>query len=172
MHATFDPPTADTLEPLDPRRLQARPALSKLSWVLIGGLILCGGFLLGDRYGKDEGGGSSGIPGLPAGLSLPAGFDPSALLGGGAGGGTGGGSTNLPSATTSSGEVVLVSGGKVYVKLPDGSSKAVSITSGTDISTATPADKADIKVGDRVIIDGRTEQNGVIAANAIVVQPD
>jgi hypothetical protein len=172
MHTTLDLSPSESLEPLDVRRLQSRPAFSRLSWVLIAGLILCGGFVLGDRYGKAESGGSSGIPGLPAGLSLPAGFDPTALLGGGLGAAGGGTTSNLPAATTSSGEVVLISGGKVYVKMPDGSSKAVSITSGTRVGTAMPANKDDIQVGDRVIIDGRSQENGVIAANAIVVQPD
>ncbi len=162
-------------EPLDPKRLKRNPLMSKVSWLLIAGLIACGGFVAGAKSNESTtsaggfpglGGASrGGAGGLPA---IPAGIDISAILGGGAAGKS---TKDLPAATTSSGEIVLVSGGKIYVKLADGSSKAISITSGTAIRTSSEADSSALKVGERVLVDGRAEENGVIAANAVVLQP-
>jgi hypothetical protein len=179
--STYDtPPTVETPpveeldrpEPLDPKRLKRNPLMSKVSWMLVAGLIACGGFVVGAKSNESSsaaggfpGASGAGSGGFPA---IPAGFDISSILGGG----TSGKSTkDLAAATTSSGEIVLVSGGKIYVKLADGSSKAVSITSGTAIRTSTAVDSSALKVGQRVLVDGRSEENGVIAANAVVLQP-
>jgi hypothetical protein len=162
--------------PLDPKRLRRNPLMSRLSWALVAGLIAVGGFAVGSKVKGDSK--PAGIAGLPAGFpalgggggglpSLPAGFDLSTLLGGGSKS-----SAVLPASTTSAGEIVLVSGGKIYVKMPDGTTKAVAMNSGTSISKATPADSSSLTVGQRVLVDGRTGDNGVVAANAIVVQPD
>jgi hypothetical protein len=159
-------------EPLDPKRLRRNPLMSKLSWMLVAALIACGGFVAGAKANNGSAS-SSGIPGLPSGgglPALPAGIDIASLLGGGATGSKS--SAVLPSSTTSTGEIVLVTRGKVYVRMPDGKTKAVSVTSGTKVSTATASDVSALTVGKRVLVDGRTEDSGVIAANAVVIQPN
>jgi hypothetical protein len=162
-------------EPLDPKRLKRTPVMSKVSWLLVAGLIGCGGFVIGAKSQEESAPATGAFPRLGAGAgggapSLPAGFDPSVLLATLEGGG--GKTKDLPAATTSAGEIILISGGKIYVKLPDGTNKAVSVTSGTSVSTASVADPDSLKVGQMVLVDGRPEENGVIAANAVVVQPD
>ncbi len=154
-------------EPLDPKRLRHIPLMSRLSWLLVAGLIACGGFFAGTRTNAGGSSNASGFPSLPAG-GLPAGFDPLALLGGG----SSKSNAVLPASITSSGEIVLVTGGKIYVKMSDGTTKAVSLTSGTKISTAASIDASSLVVGSRVLIDGRAEKSGVIAANAVVLQPN
>jgi hypothetical protein len=162
--------TSHEIEPLDPKRLKRNPVMSRLSWTLAALLIGAVGYGIGARVTKDQQP-ASPFPNLPAGLARGGGGglpDIAALLGGG-GGGAGTSAAELSQARSSAGEVVLVSGGKIYVKLADGSTKAVLVTSGTDVAStvATSADK--IVVGSTVLVDGRTEENGVIAANAIIV---
>jgi hypothetical protein len=169
------------IEPLDPKRLRRNPLMSKVSWGLVALLVGCTGFAIGARVTKEQapdspfanlGGGGlaalaggGGFPGVGAGGGLP---DISALLGGG-GGGTS--AAALSASQTSSGEIVLISGGKIYIKMSDGNTKAISVSSGTTVSNASPSTVESLVVGQRVLVDGRTEASGVIAANAVVAVP-
>jgi Domain of unknown function (DUF5666) len=66
---------------------------------------------------------------------------------------------------------VLTQGGKIYIKLADGSTKAIALTSGTKIMTGQPITSNELAVGQQVIVDGRTEDSGVVAASQVVVTP-
>lgn len=161
------------IEPLDPKRLRRNPVMTRFSWVLAALFVGVVGYGIGAKVTKDQQPASAfgALPaGLPAGLGGAGGGLPefAALLGGGGGGG-GASAAQLAQASTSAGEVLLVSGGKVYVKMADGTTKAVSVTSGTEVAATVATTAEQIAVGDRVLVDGRTEDSGVIAANAIIV---
>jgi hypothetical protein len=164
------------LAPLDPKRLRRNPLFTRFTWALLAALLACGAFALGARSKQnDSAGGFPGLPGgLPAGLAgggagggLP---DIAALLGGGGGAG-GVNAKQLAAASTSSGEIVLIQAGKIYVRMSDGSTKAVAMTSGTSVMTGTATGVDKLAVGQQVIIDGRAEESGVVAANKVVVTP-
>jgi hypothetical protein len=164
------------LEPLDPKRLVQTRLMTRSSWFLVAALVACGSFALGARWKKSEssglpGGLPAGLPGLGGGRGMPDISALTSLLGGGAGGSGAAGAAQLAAASTSSGEIVLVSGGKIYIKMANGTTKAIAISSGTKVlaSDATTADA--LIVGKRVIVDGRAEESGVMAANQIVISP-
>jgi hypothetical protein len=190
LHEAFDGATEvdEGPEPLDPKRLKRNPLLTRGSWLLVGALVACLAFALGARSKESSssglpagfpsgglaalagGGGLGGAPGAGGAGGLP---NLAALLGGGAGGGAGGGvnTSQLAASTTSSGEIVVISAGKIYIKMADGTTKAVALSSGTNVLTGTPTQASALKVGQRVIVDGRAEASGVVAANEVVVTP-
>jgi hypothetical protein len=166
---TIDNATIDqhAVEPLDPERMVHHPAMSRWTWALVGLAIAGLGFFAGAKVTKHNAD-SSGFQ-LPGGISLPAGFNPSALGGGGFPGLTGSG-TATPTTSTGAtiGKIVLISGGKVYVEDSSGTKTAVAVASGTEVSIGTTATAGDLQVGDSVLIDGAKDSNGVVAATAIV----
>jgi hypothetical protein len=178
MNSVASVPTTSVapLEPLDPKRLVRTRLMTRSSWVLIAALLACGSFALGARWKKSEG---NGLPaGLPAGLSglgggggLPDVSALSSLLGGGSAGSGAAGAAQLAAASTSSGEIVLVSGGKIYVKMANGTTKAIALSSGTKVLASNASTADALTVGKRVIVDGRAEESGVIAANQVVISP-
>jgi hypothetical protein len=167
------PTDVDPLEPLDPKRLRRNPFFTRGSWVLLAALVACGSFAMGARSKEAQASAlPAGLPaGFPAGLGGGAGGLPdiAALLGGG--GGAGATSVELATATTSSGEIIVVSQGKIYLKMADGSTKAVALGSGTTVLDGTLTDANALAVGQTVIVDGRPEENGVLAANQVVISP-
>jgi hypothetical protein len=161
--------SADALqvEPLDPRRLEHHPVMTRVSWTLVGLALVGAGFVGGARLAKHNASSSTGFPG---GFSLPSGFNPSALGGAGGLGGLGGGATTGTRSADSgavTGRIVLVSGGKVYVQDAAGKKTAVSLSSGTEVSKGQAVPSSALSVGDTVIVSGTADSSGTVNATAI-----
>lgn len=130
--------------------------------VLAGGFVLVMAFL-GGAYAHDQFGTTSGAAsGLP---SLPEGFDPSAL--GGGGGLPQGGGALGQAAGAVSGTIQLVDGEFVYVEAADGSITKVELTDDTSITLAQDATAADLAPSQVVVVQGATNEDGTVTAESI-----
>ena len=111
------------------------------------------------------GGGFSGFGGT-SGANAAGGF---AGGGGTAGGGSGGSATGT---ATVQGTVILVDAPhhKVYLKLADGTTTAVSTSSFTKALAATTLDLTTLKTGTTVSVDGTTGSDGTVAATSITLE--
>ena len=69
------------------------------------------------------------------------------------------------------GEVLTSDDKSITVKLPDGSSKIVLITSTTQINKASEATKSDITAGIRVAVFGQTNPDGSVTAQNVQLNP-
>ena len=69
------------------------------------------------------------------------------------------------------GEVTSADNNSVTVKLADGSSKIVLITSNTSISKAAPGTQTDLATGTRVGVFGTTNTDGSVTAQNIQINP-
>ena len=69
------------------------------------------------------------------------------------------------------GEVVSVDATTMTVKLPDGSSKIVVLSSTTTVSETTTTDKANIKVGSKVGAFGTDNADGSVTAQTVQLNP-
>jgi hypothetical protein len=94
-----------------------------------------------------------------------AGFARGGFAAGGAGGRFGGGSGMMPVR----GQVISSSDNSVTVKLMDGSSKIVNLTSSTSISKTTTGSASDLKSGETVTAIGTTNSDGSITAQNVLV---
>jgi flagellar basal body-associated protein FliL len=70
-----------------------------------------------------------------------------------------------------SGEIISSDDKGITVKLQDSSSKIVLLTDTTIINKAEGATKDDLKVGEKVIVSGETNQDGSITAQNIQLNP-
>ncbi len=86
-------------------------------------------------------------------------------LRGGAGGGRTGGTRPV------AGEVLSSDNNSVTVKLQDGSSKIVLVSSSTTINKADQAAMSDIKTGERISAYGQTNADGSVTAQNIQINP-
>lgn len=80
------------------------------------------------------------------------------------GGGAAGGASGM---TPVGGQIVSTSNGSVTVKLTDGSSKIINISSQTKINKTTSGAQSDLKTGERVTAFGTTNSDGSVTAQAI-----
>ncbi len=69
------------------------------------------------------------------------------------------------------GEILSVDDQSVTVKLMDGSSKIVLITTSTTINKTDPATRSDLKVGESVAAFGIANSDGTVTANSIQLNP-
>jgi len=86
--------------------------------------------------------------------------------GGGGQGGFGGGANGMMPVR---GQVVSSGNDSVTVKLNDGSSKIVNLTSKTQISKTTTGSVSDLKSGETVTAIGSTNSDGSITAQTVLV---
>ncbi len=94
--------------------------------------------------------------------------DGSGMQNGGMRNGAGGrGGMNRPVT----GEVISSDEKSITVKLPDGSSKIVLVTTTTAINKATQATKTDIITGSKVAVFGQTNSDGSVTAQNIQLNP-
>jgi hypothetical protein len=93
-------------------------------------------------------------------------------LGGGAGGR---GATGFTGRRTGGGQVVgtilTQNSSSITVKLADGSSKIVLLTSSTSYNKSAPALVSDLKVGDKVAVFGATNSDGSVNATNVQLNP-
>ncbi|HZE87412.1 MAG TPA: hypothetical protein VE090_04360 [Methylomirabilota bacterium] len=80
-----------------------------------------------------------------------------------------GGRSGMGGATV--GEVVSVDANSVTIKLQDGSSKIVNLSTSTTISKTDTASKSDLKKGDRIAAFGMSNSDGSITAQNIQLNP-
>jgi hypothetical protein len=79
-------------------------------------------------------------------------------------GGRGAGGANV-------GEIVSMDANSVTIKLQDGSSKIINLSSSTTYSKTDTASKTDLKTGDRIAAFGTPNSDGSITAQNIQVNP-
>jgi hypothetical protein len=128
-------------------------------WTLaFAALVLAGlGFVAGIQMEKRQGQAAANV-------ALPGGFSP--VLGGGPAG-------EAPTARLGAagdatiGEVKLVDGDNVYVTTADGTTVKVTTTSESEVTTTAEGTVADLEVGDTVIVQGTTSDDGTVAASRI-----
>ena len=65
------------------------------------------------------------------------------------------------------GEIISVKGETVTVKLPDGGSKLILISSSTNITTATEGSVDDLKEGENVMVVGKENSDGSMSAESV-----
>jgi flagellar basal body-associated protein FliL len=70
-----------------------------------------------------------------------------------------------------SGEIISSDDKSITVKLQDSSSKIVLVTDSTSINKAESATKDDLKVGEKVFVNGETNQDGSVTAQNIQLNP-
>jgi len=69
------------------------------------------------------------------------------------------------------GDIISADDKSITVKLPDGSSKIILVSSSTNINQATTATLADLKVGTKVSAFGQTNSDGSVSAQNIQINP-
>ena len=69
------------------------------------------------------------------------------------------------------GDILSIDQNSITVKLPDGSSKIVLLTSATSINKATVATASDLSVGTRVAAFGTTNTDGSVTASNVQINP-
>lgn len=69
------------------------------------------------------------------------------------------------------GEILAMDDKSVTVKLADGSSKIILLSSTTTFSMSAAADKSDLKVGVRVAAFGTTNSDGSVTATNVQINP-
>ena len=84
-------------------------------------------------------------------------------------GGASGNRANGGGMTT--GEILSIDGQAMTIKLPDGGSKIVLFTDTTPVTKTVSTDKAGVKVGENVVVSGKSNQDGSLSANSIQIRP-
>jgi len=69
------------------------------------------------------------------------------------------------------GEIIAQDDQSVTIKLAEGSSKIILLSSETSINQATQATVSDLKVGEKVAIFGQTNNDGSTTAQSIQLNP-
>ncbi len=69
------------------------------------------------------------------------------------------------------GEIVSVDDQGITIKLTDGSTKNVFLSSSTSITKATAAAKTDLKAGEAVVVFGQTNADGSVTAQNVSLNP-
>lgn len=69
------------------------------------------------------------------------------------------------------GDILSVSGSTMTVKLADGSSKIVLLSSATTINKAATATQSDLKAGEKVAAFGATNSDGSVTATNVQLNP-
>ncbi len=70
-----------------------------------------------------------------------------------------------------SGEIISSDSTSITVKLPDGSSKIVLLSDKTIVNKADPANKSDLKTGEKVAVFGQENSDGSVTAQTIQLNP-
>jgi hypothetical protein len=70
------------------------------------------------------------------------------------------------------GSILSISGNIMTVKLADGSSKNIVLSSSTTYSNTAPAQESDLKVGSNVAVFGTTNSDGSVTATSVQINPE
>jgi len=157
-------------------RLTRRPRrqfFNRRSAALIALVTCAAGFYAGVRVEKSQLGGTQSS----AGLSLPAalGGNSTSRSSGGAGassgsgsrGGFPGGGTPFASGNASFGTVSSVSGNTIYMTDSSGNTVKVTLSSATKLTKTVTVDKAAVRPGDTVVVQGLKNKSGTLAATSL-----
>jgi hypothetical protein len=172
----YDTDTEEWLEePEELPRRRRRTLLAPIPVVLLGVLLLAGGFFVGVEVEKGQTNSSSAGGGLPAGLAAlrnargaggTAGSGGARSFFGGGGGFPGGGGF---SGGLTTGEVSYVSGGTLYVTDAQGNTVKVNAPAGTRVSRSVSTSVHSIHPGDSVVVRGSQAKNGSVTASSISI---
>lgn len=69
------------------------------------------------------------------------------------------------------GEIIAKDEQSITVKLPDGGSKIVFFSDSTDIAKFATGTKDDLEVGETIMVNGKTNEDGTITAQSIQIRP-
>ena len=69
------------------------------------------------------------------------------------------------------GTISAISGNQVTIKLPDGSTRTISLSSSTQYSQLSTASQSNLQQGQNVTITGQISQNGSISAQTFRINP-
>lgn len=69
------------------------------------------------------------------------------------------------------GTITGISGNQVTLKLPDGSTRAVNLSSSTQYSQLSTASQSNLQNGQNVTITGQTSSNGSVSAQTLRINP-
>jgi len=153
--------------PRGPRSLARR--LGPLTSVLVLGVVAAAGFLGGVQVQKGQQPAATVVAGgAAAAARARAGSGGSAGATGGAGGAAGqrgGGGFGGGAATF--GQVKLVDGANVYVGDSQGNTVKVVTSDASRFTKTGPGSIADVHPGDTVVVQGRTDAQGIVTATAL-----
>lgn len=82
-----------------------------------------------------------------------------------------GGDNNRMGFRPLNGEIISADDTSLTIKMQDGSSKIVLLTDATEINTAATASASDLKIGETVLVIGRTNTDGSVEAQNIQLNP-
>ena len=82
-----------------------------------------------------------------------------------------GGQAGLQNNRPVNGEIIAADDKSITVKMQDGSSKIVLITTATTINKAAEGTKDDLKTGERVAVFGSTNSDGSVTAQNVQLNP-
>jgi hypothetical protein len=85
--------------------------------------------------------------------------------------GKGGGPGGFPGGGAVMGQIVSADADSITVKMKDGSSKIVNLSSSTKISKTDTASSSDLKTGQTVAVFGTTNSDGSVSAEKIQLNP-
>jgi hypothetical protein len=133
--------------------------------VLVGGIAFYGG--LSYQKNKDS------LSGLSA-QDLPAKLQSLGLAGGGSGGasafaGRNGGRKGVGGVVM--GQIISKDDQSITVKLRDGSTKVVYISTSTMVGATVSASSSDLAVGKTVVANGTANSDGSVAATTVQIRP-
>jgi hypothetical protein len=133
----------------------------KIGLIVIGVLVLVGVFYGGMVYGKNQ---------TPArGAQV---FDPNNMPSGMLNGGTRNIKSGAGFGGITGGEIISKDDKGITIKLQDGGSKIIFLSTNTTIAKTATGSTTDLIVGTKVSITGTTNTDGSITAQSVQIRPD
>jgi hypothetical protein len=153
----------------------SRKVANRTTTVLLGLVLLVGGFVAGAQVQKHFGASntSAGNAGSGAGAGNGAAFGGGNFgggtgnFGGGRGNGGGNGGSTAATSNTMTGTVKLVDGTTVYIQMANGDLLTVRTTASTTVQVAQPGALSQLAPGTQVTVEGQSGGEGIVNATKV-----